>query len=327
MTSTRGLWVRDLLSTLSVEEMALLAHKAGVDMRFVRQQESPHVVAFNIVNAAEGQGGRHMLHTLISVMSQHPTFWGNPWLRQMHVGYVPTRGQDVVPRMVDEVLTAGRDTLVPATWLHIGFTVGQAVVRIRMPGGLLGSGFFLDMDFLVTNNHVLPTPEDAAVAHIDTHYERDDQPLRTVRLDPDKAFITSKEDDLTIVALGNYSVDNIPARYGKAQPGHYCQIWQHPGGGVKKLGVYHNVITYAGDDAVQYLTDTMPGSSGSPVFDEEWNLIAVHRSGGWQKYPMPNSSVVDGYINEGTPAARLGDLYRKMGGRVGKSQPDEVSPQ
>jgi V8-like Glu-specific endopeptidase len=44
-------------------------------------------------------------------------------------------------------------------------------------------------------------------------------------------------------------------------------------------------VTYSGEDRVQYLTDTLPGSSGSPVFDSEWNLVALHHSGGWMKEP------------------------------------------
>jgi len=38
---------------------------------------------------------------------------------------------------------------------------------------------------------------------------------------------------------------------------------------------------------VQYLTDTLPGSSGSPVFDKDWRLVALHHSGGW--IPEPGS--------------------------------------
>ena len=31
---------------------------------------------------------------------------------------------------------------------------------------------------------------------------------------------------------------------------------------------------------LQYTTDTMPGSSGSPVFNDEWHVVAIHHAGG-----------------------------------------------
>ena len=34
----------------------------------------------------------------------------------------------------------------------------------------------------------------------------------------------------------------------------------------------HNVVRHVDDDVVQYLTDTEGGSSGSPVFNEAWQL-------------------------------------------------------
>ena len=38
------------------------------------------------------------------------------------------------------------------------------------------------------------------------------------------------------------------------------------------------------DDFIHYSTDTMPGSSGSPVFNDEWMVVSLHHSG----VPDPN---------------------------------------
>jgi endonuclease G len=53
-------------------------------------------------------------------------------------------------------------------------------------------------------------------------------------------------------------------------------IIQHPSGGAKKIGMIHNVVRHVDNQVVQYLTDTEAGSSGSPVFNERWQLVALH---------------------------------------------------
>jgi hypothetical protein len=34
---------------------------------------------------------------------------------------------------------------------------------------------------------------------------------------------------------------------------------------------------------LQYTTDTLPGSSGSPVFNDDWEVVALHHGGGHLK--------------------------------------------
>jgi len=65
----------------------------------------------------------------------------------------------------------------------------------------------------------------------------------------------------------------------------YVNIIQHPGGLPKQIALYHNIVTFVGGARVQYLTDTLPGSSGSPVFDSRWRVVALHHSGGYLTEP------------------------------------------
>jgi hypothetical protein len=46
------------------------------------------------------------------------------------------------------------------------------------------------------------------------------------------------------------------------------------------IGTEHRnkIIIY--ENAVRYRTDTEPGSSGSPIFDSEWEIIGIHHAGG-----------------------------------------------
>jgi len=112
-------------------------------------------------------------------------------------------------------------------------------------------------------------------------------------------FVTSAEDDWTVVKIRgdtNAEWGSIRLARGNVQKGDRVIIVQHPGGGPKQIAFYHNVVVYAGDKRVQYLTDTLPGSSGSPVFDNEWNVVALHHSGGWLREPGSKQQY---YRNEG----------------------------
>jgi V8-like Glu-specific endopeptidase len=64
----------------------------------------------------------------------------------------------------------------------------------------------------------------------------------------------------------------------------------------KQLAIVDNQVAYSDERIAQYLTDTLPGSSGAPVFNDAWELVAIHHSGGW--IPEPNSSSTH-FRNEG----------------------------
>ncbi|MGE3762912.1 MAG: serine protease, partial [Kofleriaceae bacterium] len=58
-------------------------------------------------------------------------------------------------------------------------------------------------------------------------------------------------------------------------------ILQHPSGGPMKLamGMAEKLTLNASGNRVRHGVPTEPGSSGSPLFDQDWNLIALHHSG------------------------------------------------
>jgi V8-like Glu-specific endopeptidase len=79
----------------------------------------------------------------------------------------------------------------------------------------------------------------------------------------------------------------------------YANIIQHPLGGPMKVALRYNQIVEVMGERVYYLSDTLEGSSGSPVFDDEWRVIALHRAGGLQD----QSGRVLLEANEGVPIA------------------------
>jgi V8-like Glu-specific endopeptidase len=196
-----------------------------------------------------------------------------------------------------------QSTLVPITFLEVGLQKACSVAKVELPDGESGSGFLTNGNLLITNHHVLP---DKAIAEKSTarfNYQTaiDGRELRSERLqfDPDAGFVTSAKHDWTAVRLkrnANALWGALPLSRARIKVDDRVNIIQHPAGGHKQISFFHNVVVFVEQGRVQYLTDTLPGSSGSPVFDKKWNVVAVHRSGGELPEPGSNEHF---YRNEG----------------------------
>ncbi len=66
----------------------------------------------------------------------------------------------------------------------------------------------------------------------------------------------------------------------RVQRDERVNIIQHPGGHYKKISMQNNFVAFANARDIQYLTTTEPGSSGSPVFDNNFVVVGIHHSGG-----------------------------------------------
>lgn len=53
----------------------------------------------------------------------------------------------------------------------------------------------------------------------------------------------------------------------------------HPFGGTLQLSFQDNLLLDHQDPKIHYRTPTVGGSSGSPVFNQQWELIGLHHSG------------------------------------------------
>jgi V8-like Glu-specific endopeptidase len=202
-----------------------------------------------------------------------------------------------------EKILGTTSTLVPISYLELGLVRARSVVRIRRADGSSGSGFVVAGGLVITNNHVLPDAVVAAKSVAQFNYQRTlaglDAPLEEFGLEAD-GFRTSQTDDWSAVRIkGDASKwGTIDMKPIEVKVGDHVNIIQHPGGGQKQISIVANVVAFVGGGRVQYLTDTLPGASGSPVFDTNWNLIALHHSGGWLTEPNAATKTTY-YRNEG----------------------------
>jgi V8-like Glu-specific endopeptidase/endonuclease/exonuclease/phosphatase family metal-dependent hydrolase len=180
-----------------------------------------------------------------------------------------------------EKIHKGADFL-PARFLVDGAAKAGAVCRISTPTSY-GTGFLVGRGYLMTNHHVLGSAVDAEQSVAEFGFEGD-QPGKKVTIEPRRLFITNPELDFTIVACDEQAlpdVEPIPLLRNPATVtrNERVNVIQHPRGRPKEVTLHDNRVTRIKDKVIHYRTDTEPGSSGSPVFNNDWDLIALHHAG------------------------------------------------
>jgi V8-like Glu-specific endopeptidase len=215
-----------------------------------------------------------------------------------------------------EKIMSQQSTLLPINFLEKGMIRSGAVGKVVTPEGS-GTGFLIsDQNLFITNNHVLPNKELAAKSKVRFNYQATLRgtaaAFEDLEIDAD-TFRTSVEDDWSVATIKGNPIEKyrfISLKGAKTKKDDFVNIIQHPGGEAKQIAMYHNVVTYADDRIVQYLTDTMPGSSGAPVFNSKWEVVALHHSGGWLEEPEMAGEVLR---NEGIAIGRIIDALKAQG--------------
>ena len=222
------------------------------------------------------------------------------------------RHQPQEATQADLEIILDRSNLLPFAFLRDGDRLGRAVVKVHRADGAAGTGFLVAPGILLTNHHVLPDPIVAATARAHANHEADPEPSRppiVVPLDPLALFVSNAELDFTFVAVAG--LDSLgcvpPSRYslGIARS-EYVNIIQHPRGRPKEVALQDNQVEQADHVVVRYSCDTEPGSSGSPVFDNRWKLVALHHA----------SVVTDGPGGRHAPSGTPGSKYLNEGIRM-----------
>lgn len=193
----------------------------------------------------------------------------------------------------------GKSDLIGVVYLELALAVSRSVgrVRIRTATGQsvgFGTGSMVSPRLLLTNNHVLGSAREAHNSRVEFNFQDDlaGRPSASVvfDLEPEAFFVTDARLDYSLVAvaegsisgdaaLGQFGWNRLIEEQGKAIVGEHVNVIQHPNGEPKQLALRENRIVDELEDFLHYETDTAPGSSGSPVFNDQWEVVALHHSG------------------------------------------------
>lgn len=211
------------------------------------------------------------------------------------VGAIQT-GQPIAFDPLERII--GEKDLIPATYLYQGAAVARSVGRVvirGVSGRILGygTGFMVSPGLLITNNHVLGDRPTARHSTIQFDFWVDPMGLQgqveEYHLQPGRFFQTDRVLDFALVAveavnqngakLARRGWSPLIAESGKSLIGELVTIIQHPGGESQQVAVPKDEITTVIEDFLHYTADTERGSSGSGVFNKDWELAALHHAG------------------------------------------------
>lgn len=194
----------------------------------------------------------------------------------------------VVPSFAFEKIIGEKSNIKKIAWLQKGLQIEKSVCRVVVNKSV-GTGFIIQGDWLLTNNHVIASTEDAVNAEIQFNFNEDEYgkllTYHSYKLDISQ-FITNKDLDFSRVKIidnPDYPLANWGyLRFSEDSPkvNDHVTIIQHPEGGPKQITLTDNKVINLYQHYIQYTTDTLPGSSGSPVFNDNWEVVGLHHAGG-----------------------------------------------
>lgn len=204
------------------------------------------------------------------------------------------------PSAVELERILGSNDLVDEFYFERGLLTAMPVCRIiirNSSGHVRGyaTGFMVSPRLLLTNEHVFGSAEEAAPSLAEFNYRLDvagnPEPSYRFRLRPDLFFFNSEPLDFALVSVEPQSLDGATAlsvfgyqrlipTSGKVALKEWMTIIQHPGGAPKQFAIRENqCIDDQNPDVLWYMSDTAPGSSGSPVLNDSFQVVALHHAG------------------------------------------------
>ena len=194
----------------------------------------------------------------------------------------------------------GKNDSVYSNFVDLIENAKQKVGRIHVKHGAknigFATGFMVAENLLLTNWHVFKTIEEVGDSEVQFMYEYDlfgkEKTHTDFNLMSSTFFYSNKELDYCFVAvspidtsgkvkLSDFGYIFLDPGLGKLgdEEVERLNIIHHPDGDLKQLSIRENLFKKITPISIWYETDTAPGSSGSPVFNDQWQVVALHHMG------------------------------------------------
>jgi V8-like Glu-specific endopeptidase len=209
----------------------------------------------------------------------------------------------------------------------IGCVVDSSGARLGTGFLMAGGTFGLEEPVVfVTNAHVISDTWDGSIPGADASVTFETEPAdirrphRVGRIlftsDPGEIGDQTQPDrlDVTIVSLETLPAPALPLRPAAniplPSPKSKAFVVGHPASGAMQFSLHDSVLLDVSDDErlMHYRTPTEPGSSGSPVFNVRWEVVALHHAGSPTAPRLRGEGVYE--ANEGIT---LRAIRRKLG--------------
>ncbi|MFB7371483.1 trypsin-like peptidase domain-containing protein [Streptomyces sp. NPDC056222] len=228
-----------------------------------------------------------------------------------------------------------RDDTVPFEFLHGGVLAGASVARLKVPpyeSGRpqqpayphAGTGWIIAPGLLITNHHVVyartrspgARPQVAEedlrlqVANSRSRFDYGADETETEEVTAGALIAWDEALDYAVLRLSDgpeprpmLRIATAPLLLNGTEP-VAVNIIQHPGGQPKRVALRNNLVFQADERDVRYFTDTRSGSSGSPVFTDDWTVVALHR-GTRRMEEVDFQGRKTAFVNVGTQMSRI----------------------
>jgi V8-like Glu-specific endopeptidase len=234
-----------------------------------------------------------------------------PEQRALRGAYIADHWADIIPEG-----NVGVDDTLWSSYLTMGARCAQAVARViwkdrPAQSNWQGTAFLISDWLALTNQHVLESADAAADAALEFDYEFDERGrerrARLFQFDPGRLFLNFQREgelDYAVVAVAPGRTGAPPAKgrghlpliaqRGKAQNGEPLNLIHHPAGARKRITVRDSRLLGVDDHTLHYSGDTLGGSSGAPVFNDQWEVVGLHFGGKAKRNANGQKVLLDG---------------------------------
>lgn len=183
------------------------------------------------------------------------------------------------------------NNLKSMSWIYKMIEASRCVCQVVRSDGNKGTGWMMEDGWMMTNFHVIPNQDWVMKSKIVFDYEDDltgnGRKTSEFELDPEGAIFSSiRNYDYAYIKVKN-NAENSLSQWGHLEIEDFQEpkkddrvsIIQHPKGEKKQIALTENKVINVDGHKIFYLTDTEKGSSGSPVLNDDWKVVALHHAG------------------------------------------------